>query len=333
MKAPSFWYGPQPNTSARAALLSPLSAGYAALARYHRDSSQPQKTDLAVICLGNLVAGGTGKTPTAIALLQLLKEHNVFLTPGFLTRGYGGKINQAERVDESHDPVLWGDEALILHRHGPTFVSRNRYQGAQLMEQHGCDAIIMDDGLQHYTLRKDVSFAIINGMMGFGNGMVIPAGPLRQPLEEGFAMSDAFILIDEDERSARSKLPKDKPVFTARMDVPPSHIVSKATPYIGFCGIGYPEKFKSTLLKTGAQLAGWHTFADHHPYTMAEMEKLVTEAINKEARLITTEKDYARLPDFAQKTLIDMLPIEIIFDDPQGIVAFIKDKTAAKRSS
>ena len=297
------------------------------------ENSTPHKTDLAVVCLGNLVAGGTGKTPTAIALMKLLKEKNVFLAPGFLTRGYGGKIMQAERVDESHDPILWGDEALLLHRYGPTFVARKRFEGAQLMAEHGCDAIIMDDGLQHYTLRKDVSFAIINGMMGFGNGMVIPAGPLRQPLAEGFAMSDAFILIDEDERKVRSKLPADKPVFTAQLEVPPTFTLPKATAYVGFCGIGYPAKFKSSLVKAGADIAGWHEFGDHHPYTMGEIEKLVNEALEKKARLITTEKDFARLPDFNKKSLIDVLPIEVIFDDPDGLCDFIKDKTAAKRPS
>ena len=333
MKAPFFWYA-SPSRLAPgsffSALLSPLAFAYAKIAKFHRDSSDARVVPLPVICLGNLVSGGSGKTPTAMALLQILKDKKVFLSPGFLTRGYRGKIRLAERVDESHDPALWGDEALLLNRHAPTFVSRNRFQGAKLMQQHGCDAVIMDDGLQNYSIRKDVSFAIIDGMMGFGNGKVIPAGPLRQPLKEGFDLSDAFILIGEDRRNIRPSLPQDKPVFTAQLQTPATFSLPASTPYIAFCGIGYPDKFKATLIKCGATLVGWHAYGDHHAYTMSEIEKLIGESIEKKARLITTEKDFARLPDFTKKSLIDILPVEVVFDNPGSVTDFIRDKTAIK---
>lgn len=332
MKTPGFWYA-TPTASLCPALLAPLAALYARAAAHHRESKSPQDVALPVICLGNLVAGGSGKTPTAIALFKLLHSSKTFLSPGFLTRGYRGKIRTAERVDGSHDPALWGDEALLLNQHGPTFVSPDRYRGAELMADSGCDAILMDDGLQNYSITKDVSFAIIDGLMGFGNGNVIPAGPLRQPLDQGLLLADAFILIGDDTRNVRALLPPDKPVFTATLAVTEAASVSQNVSYIGFCGIGFPDKFKKTLLDTGVNLSGWHTFGDHHTYTMNDIEKLVNEALSKKSRLITTEKDFARLPDFLKKSLIDVLPVEITFADPDGVIEFIKARTAAKTAS
>lgn len=331
MKAPSFWFTPFESSSLLSAVLTPLSALYSTAAHFHRTSTPPQTVGIPVICLGNLVAGGSGKTPTAIALLQLLKDHKVFLSPGFLTRGYRGKVRSAERVDESHNPVLWGDEALLLHRHGPTFVSPNRLQGAQLMQQHGCDAVIMDDGLQHYGLKKDVSFALIDGLMGFGNGRVIPSGPLRQSLADGYALTDAFILIGDDHRNIHQRLPATKPLFKAHLQVPASYTLPQDKPYVAFCGIGFPDKFKLSLEKAGARLVGWRTYGDHHPYTAQEIRNLIGEAQVNEARLITTEKDYARLPDIPEKSQIEVLPVEIVFDDPQALTSFIHARTALKR--
>ena len=333
MKTPAFWYAPAQTRPFLSYLFAPLAGIYARAALAHRESSDAKVVALPVICMGNLVAGGSGKTPTSIALLNLLKDKKIFLSPGFLTRGYRGKIISPERVDDSHDARLWGDEALLLTRHAPTFVSPNRYQAAELMQQHGCDAIIMDDGLQHYTLRKDVSFALIDGMMGFGNECVIPAGPLRQPLEEGFALTDAFILIGDDTRNVRARLPEGKPVFTARLETDPSFSALTETPYVAFCGIGFPDKFKATLEKAGAKISGWHAYGDHHAYTMGDIEKLVEESIEKKARLITTEKDYARLPDFPKKTMIDVLPVQIVFDEPDALASFIAQKTEFKRAS
>ena len=328
MKTPAFWYDTA--FSLCPALLTPFAAMYANAAARHRESSNPQDVPLPVICLGNLVAGGSGKTPTAIALFKLLQNRKTFLSAGFLTRGYRGKIRTAERVDSSHDPVLWGDEALLLNMHGPTFVSPDRYRGAQVMAENGCDAILMDDGLQNYSLKKDVSFAIIDGMMGFGNGRVIPAGPLRQPLQDGLSLADAFILIGEDTRNIRKLLPADKPLFTATLGVTAGTNVSSSVPYVAFCGIGFPDKFKKTLEQSNITLTGWHSFGDHHAYTMKDIDMLVNEALSKKSRLITTEKDFARLPDFLKKNLIDVLPVEITFADPEGIVDFIVARTRAK---
>ena len=323
MKAPGFWY--QQNGLA-SFILSPLSAVYTMAGRRHREKSQPKTLSIPVICLGNIVSGGSGKTPTALALLDLFQNEKIALSPFFLTRGYRGEIEGPERVDNSHDPALWGDEALLLSRHAPTIVSKNRYAGGVLAQDLQADLIIMDDGMQNYTLTKNITFCVIDGPTGFGNGSVLPLGPLRQPLQDGFNLSDAFIVIGEDKTSAITKLPKEKPVFKAALKIKQDHKLSKDTPYIAFCGIGYPDKFKASLSEAGLTIKDFKSFGDHHTYSPKDIAELSNLAAAQNARLITTEKDFARLPDFFQKDLIDVLPVEIVFENPDTIVTFVKNR-------
>ncbi len=325
MKTPAFWYAPRSSISS--VLLSPFAKLYAKGADFHRSHSKPQPVASPVICLGNLVAGGSGKTPTAIALMKLIKDNHLFLSPAFVTRGYKGKIKGPERVDDSNNPTLWGDEALLLARHATTYVSANRYDGADHAVFNGADAVILDDGLQNYDLQKDLSFAVIDGMMGFGNEKIIPAGPLRQPLADGFTRTDAFILIGDDTRDILSKLPEGKPVFRARINVR-EPLDLPHVPYVAFCGIGFPDKFRATIDAQKIECVGFNAYADHHDFTMHDMTKLVDEALEKKARLLTTEKDFVRLPDFTKKSLIDVLPIEIVFENPDAILDFIRTRTA-----
>jgi tetraacyldisaccharide 4'-kinase len=328
MKTPKFWYANKKN-SLPSLLLTPLAGLYERAAHLHRANSNPQAVTAPVICLGNLVAGGSGKTPTAIALMKLLRNSNFFLSPCFVTRGYGGKIKGPERVDGTNSAVFWGDEALLLARTATTYVSANRYEGAEAAIFNGADAILLDDGLQNYDLQKDVSFAVMDGRMGFGNEKLIPAGPLRQPIADGIDRTDAFILIGNDFREALSKIPENKPVFRATIQVRDT-IDLPHVPYIAFCGIGFPEKFRDTINELKIDCVGFHAYPDHYSYTMNDMGKLVDEALTKKARLLTTEKDYVRLPDFSKKALIDVLPIEIVFDDPDAILNFIRGRISQK---
>jgi tetraacyldisaccharide 4'-kinase len=325
MKTPIFWY--RRNSSFLSTILSPIASIYGLVSTYHREHSTPQSVPVPVICLGNFVAGGSGKTPTAIALMTLLKEAHFFLSPAFVTRGYKGKIEGPERVDESHDAILWGDEALILARHAPTYVSSNRYEGADTAVFQGADAVILDDGLQNYHLHKNISFAIIDGLMGFGNEHIIPAGPLRQSLEEGFSLVDAVIFIGEDAHNTLSKIPDNIPVFKAKTIVKPNTDLPNV-PYVAFCGIGYPDKFKATLAAEKVNVLEFKSFGDHHYFTMADIQELVEKAMELKARLITTEKDFVRLPDFNKKGMIDSLPIEIVFESNESILEFIRHKVS-----
>ncbi|HRK97898.1 MAG TPA: tetraacyldisaccharide 4'-kinase [Alphaproteobacteria bacterium] len=326
MKTPSFWY--QKTNSVLSTVLDPLSLVYQALSNRHKARSTPRKSSIPVLCIGNIVAGGSGKTPVAIALFQLIQSHQLFLSPAFLTRGYLGKIAGPERVDLSHDPVMWGDEALLLAKYAPTIVSKDRWAGAEYAKDTGADVIILDDGLQNYSLQKDLSFCVIDGYMGFGNGKIMPAGPLRQNLENGFSGVDAVILIGEDLSESKSCIPAHLPVFTAKLAARNLSDLPVQVPYLGFCGLGTPEKFKKTLLDCGLNIIRFESFADHHAYTMDDMTRLIHLALDENARLITTEKDFVRLPDFYQKSMIDTLLVDIQFDAPEQMVQFMKDRLA-----
>ncbi len=326
MKAPKFWYQTTPLSGIADAALAPLAKAYTKLGRHHRThaGNSSKAVSIPVVCIGNIVAGGSGKTPTAIAIKSLLQDERISLSPFFLTRGYRGKIEGPERVDDSHDPELWGDEALLLARHAPVIVSKNRCKGAELAQSMSADVIIMDDGMQNYTLRKNITFCVVDGKTGFGNGQVMPAGPLRQPLEDGFDLTDAFILIGEDKKSLQKVLPSDKPVFTAYLQPKPDHGLALDANYIAFCGIGFPEKFRDSLQQAGVNVLSFHAFSDHHYYSLDDLKKLFNESRGKNAHLITTEKDFARLPNFLQKDLIKVLPVEVRFEDRAALSNYIK---------
>lgn len=312
MKTPSFWYK---DSSPLAYFYAPIASLYETLSGFNEAFAVPETAPVPVICLGNLVAGGSGKTPTAISLLGEIEKSGLFVSPMFVTRGYGGRVSGPERVDVAQNgaAVMWGDEALLLARHAPTVVAAERYKGAVYAHDTGADVVILDDGLQHYGLKKDVSFCVVDGMMGFGNGRVIPAGPLRQSFENGFRKVDAVIMIGDDVKNARAHISHDIPVFTAKVD---ADISALAGSYVAFCGIGYPEKFKKTIEDNFISMVGFHAFADHHTYSAHDLEKLADAARASHARLLTTEKDYVRLPEGPVKDMTDILPIKIVFDDP-----------------
>lgn len=319
-KTPAYWYQPQQDIKAK--ILRPIAAIYGAIngARMKKRPSYAS-AQAKVVCIGNLTAGGGGKTPTAIAISQLLgRDHSVFLT-----RGYGRKSNQADIVTTDHSVDDAGDEALLLARHRPTIISADRINGAKLAEQHGAKLIIMDDGLQNPYLYKDLRLCVIDGPRGFGNMHCIPAGPLRQPLEIGLTQVDAFIIIGDTIQSTMRLLPKSLPVFKAQLvpqiDKLPENF--RTIPYTAFCGIAQPEKFKESLKEIGIKTLSVEPFADHYNFTVAELQNLYNKAKAQGGRLITTEKDFVRIPDGPWKDLLDVLPVILDFEDALAVKQFI----------
>lgn len=322
---PSFWYR---DTSKAPPLvetaLMPLSFAYELASKLHRFITQPApyKSTAKVICIGNLTAGGSGKTPTAIAVFKLIQEQQLAQVPHFLTRGYGGTLSGPVLVDlEHHSAEEVGDEALLLARTGPTIVSRNRMQGAIFAEGHGADMLIMDDGLQNNTLEKDINLVVIDGKMGWGNGKVLPAGPLREPLKRGIERADGFILLGEDCRDITQQLPSN--ASTLRGTLKTMSTPQKDKTYFAFTGLGYPDKFFQFLKEDcGLNIVETRPFPDHHPYSDEDVETLLTDAKAANATLITTEKDRVRLPADME---VDALPVEIKFDQADALLALIKN--------
>lgn len=319
-KTPRFWYPLQNQRSLLSALLSPLSLLYYAGHKINIARKTTQSVPIPVICVGNVTSGGNGKTPTCIALLQLLRKNNIVHNPFFLTRGYGGKSGSPRVIQKNDTASCVGDEPIILSSHSKTITSVNRYDGADLAHQNGADCIIMDDGFQNPSLAKDISFIVIDGKTGFGNEHMIPAGPLREPIAEAIARSDAVIIIGTDMHDLSSKIPAKTPIFTASISHCTSHDKNKE--YIGFAGLGHPEKFHNTLFENDYKVLNFHSFADHHPYTPHDMKKMIHEAQKKDATLITTEKDYVRIPEQFRKN-IDVLKIELRFHQPHDVSEFL----------
>ncbi len=326
IKTPSFWYrkldiAPAPLIEH---LLAPLSALYRWGQRFDYAIKVTQRAEIPVLCVGNLNAGGSGKTPTALALAKLIKEQGLARTPYFLTRGYGGQECGPLLVDPKiHSAKEVGDEPLLLATHAPTIIAQNRVEGAKLAQDSGADLIIMDDGLQNPSLYKDLSFIVIDGEMGFGNEKTLPAGPLRMSLDEGFEHAQGFILIGEDKRNILERLPDGKPILRAGL-LPLVTTIDKNAPYIAFAGLGYPQKFFTFLKeRLGLNVIEERPYPDHYPYKLHELESLMQEAQNRAARLITTKKDALRLPH-CDTPLLDIVDIELVWSDKDAVLTFLK---------
>jgi tetraacyldisaccharide 4'-kinase len=289
------------------------------------------RADVPVICVGNYVAGGAGKTPTAIACAYLLRQKG--WRPAFLSRGYGGSASRGAplRVDAlKHDSRLAGDEALLLAQHAPTVVAADRIKAARVAQAAGCDVIVMDDGLQNPSLSKDFRVAVADAETGIGNGACIPAGPLRAPLEAQLALTDALILIGQGEagdRLAGRALARGIAVFRAHLR-PDDFAASKISlqRVVAFAGIGRPEKFFATLEAAGANVVDAYSFDDHQMLTEANLRSLRETARKANALLVTTEKDIARLRGLTDISGIETLPVTLRFEDERAFVDLMLSK-------
>jgi len=301
MRAPEFWKSRGP----LARLLSPLGTLYGASVAWKAKHAASFDPGIPVICVGNLTAGGSGKTPIAIAVAEALRQRGH--KPFFLTRGYGGSEKGPALASRAHSATVMGDEALLLARSAQTVVARDRAAGAKFAIEKGATALVMDDGHQNFSLRKTLSLVVVDAQTGFANGFQIPAGPLREPVHHGLARADAVILVGDGSPNLQG--------FTA--PVLRAHLVADASAFVGkpvfaFAGIGRPEKFVATLESSGALVMGSCFFADHHPYEEAETDQL--KMIAGDAMLVTTEKDFVRLTT-AQREGIRVLKVAARFDD------------------
>lgn len=312
MRAPAFWEGgvasPWPT------LLAPLAALYDTAGRLRRALARPVRLAVPVICVGNLVAGGAGKTPTVIALLRHLKQKG--RQPQVVTRGYGGRLAGPVAVAVHHGAADVGDEALLLAAEAPVWVARDRAAGARAAMAAGADCIVLDDGFQNPALHQDVRLLVIDQTFALGNGHILPAGPLRERPDAGFARAHAVIVLrGEGERTAPLSVPPGLPVHTARLTPGVARAEIAGARVVAFAGIGRPAKFFATLRAIGCDVVAEHAFPDHHVFDPDLVIRLVDEAKAKNARLVTTAKDAVRLPESA-RALIDVLPVHLLFDDP-----------------
>lgn len=287
-KTPAFWYK---DRSFAAFLLTPFSWIYRAAETLNRTLAKPKPIDIPVIAIGNAVAGGGGKTPTTIALIHLLKKMGY--TPHVVTRGYGREVRDLLKVDPAADVHEVGDEPLLLARHAPCWVFSNRREAALMAAHAGATVILMDDGLQHYSLKQDMRICCISGEDGFGNGKLLPAGPLRQPLDTILPTLDANMVIGAVSDRTRKQIDAAIPRYNAKLKADRWDVKGKR--FFAFAGIARPKRFFTMLQEEGGELAGSHIFADHHRFSAKDYDFLLSEAKRLDAQLVCTAKDFVRL--------------------------------------
>ena len=312
MRAPEFWTHDDGASRWVARLLSPLGWLYGETVASKARGATPYRPGAAVICVGNLTVGGTGKTPVAIEIARLLIARG--RKPFFLSRGYGGRLHGPLLVAEDSRAADVGDEPLLLAHTAPVIVARDRREGARLAVEHGADTIVMDDGHQNFALAKDLSLVVVDGETGFGNGRVLPAGPLREPVAQGLARADAVIVTGEGR----------PPLGAFAGPVLHTHLIHSGGPdiahrrVVAFAGIGRPEKFFHAVAARGAEIVATKHYADHHAYTPAEIARLRSEVRSAGALLVTTEKDFVRLTPLEREG-IEALPVRASFDEPAAL--------------
>jgi tetraacyldisaccharide 4'-kinase len=325
MHMPRFWK----NSSGVATLLQPMAALYQWGAQARQSLSNTYHSVLPVMCVGNVVAGGAGKTPTVLMLAEMLKDLGV--TPHILSRGYGGSLRGPLAVDTAlHSACEVGDEPLLLARAAPIWIARDRRAGLQALEQAGASCVLMDDGLQNPSIAKTMSLLVVDGGYGMGNGRCLPAGPLREPWENALARVAAVLIIGDDLHGV-SQRASGVPVLKGTL-APSSEMPELAGQrWMAFAGIGRPAKFFETLVAQGADIVASVSFPDHHPYCETELQSLAAQAENIGARLITTEKDAVRLPSVWREQ-VAVLPVRLVLEQTaqDWLRASLKEWSAAE---
>lgn len=319
MAAPRFWYQPK---SLKSLMLAPLGWLYA-LGTARRLKGSSYRASIPVICIGNINIGGTGKTPTTIALAQKLIDMGH--QPHVVSRGYGGQLQgPVQVVERQHSPEDVGDEPLLIAAFTPTWIAKDRAAGVKAAEAAGAEIILLDDGFQNPAVHKDLSIVVVDAKRGFGNGSVIPAGPLREPIETGLKRADFVLTIGEQ---SHFNYPLSVPRLRGALKPLMTGMRWEGMRVLAFAGIGDPSKFFATLRSLGAEVIRGEALEDHQPLTEALMTRLELEGKTRVAQLVTTEKDAVRLPEsFRPKVLT--LPVRLEIEDwpplLERIIALLK---------
>ena len=336
LNTPRWWYvRDRDHARVTRSLLKPLGWIWAGVTARKIARTIPVDPGCAVISVGNLTVGGSGKTPVTREVLRLLRAAGIEAQG--LSRGYGGRLEGPVRVDPSvHTAADVGDEPLMLAQGAPAWISRDRVAGARAAAARGAQALVLDDGHQNPALRKSVSLIVVDGETRgdewpFGDGSVFPSGPMREPLKAGLARADAVVvMLPTDVGTADPELLAvfgDLPVFVARLtpEGPPP-----TGPQVGFAGIAKPWKVERSLKAAGCDLVDFVPFPDHAAYRPEDLKFLQDRAAIYDAGLVTTEKDWVRLTP-AQRTRVTAWPVVARFEDEAGFAAFLAEKIGADR--
>ncbi|MBX3477218.1 MAG: tetraacyldisaccharide 4'-kinase [Brevundimonas sp.] len=338
LSTPRWWYRrDRSHAPVTRFLLKPLSWIWAGATARRIARAVPVDPGAAVISVGNLTVGGSGKTPVAREILRLLRTQGIEAQA--LSRGYGGRLAGPTRVDPAaHTAADVGDEPLMLARDAPAWAARDRVAGARAAVVAGAQALVLDDGHQNPALRKTVSLIVVDGETRdgewpFGDGSVFPSGPMREPLKAGLARADAVVILAPGDAESIDgelfALFRPLPVFAARLvaaEPPPSG------PQVGFAGVAKPWKVERSLIAAGCDLVDFVPFPDHAAFGPKDLAFLAERAEVMGASLVTTEKDWVRLPP-EWRERVRAWPVAARFEDQAGFTAFLTEKIGAYSSS
>lgn len=320
MKTPAFWYK---KNSVIAKILRPIAHIYQMITRLRKASQKAYIPGVPTICIGNVVVGGSGKTPTTIAFSSMLKS--LGLHPHIISRGYKGKVNYTYRVTSDDHAEKVGDEAVLLSKAAPTWIGKTRIKSCKKAIKTGADVLLFDDGLQNKSFHKDISILVVDGEQGFGNGELFPAGPLRTKLAEGFEVADAMILIHSTKSVEKQIKGFKKPVFKASFQ---ACLPLQPQKVIAFAGLGYPLKFKTYLESLGFQVVHFLSFPDHHGYQGKDLKQIQDIQSALQLPVLTTEKDIVKIKGGSIRDL-HALPITLKVENEQDLITFLDEKLKA----
>ena len=319
MKAPGFWT----EEGITATLLSPVGALFGVFGRWRWRFASPVRAGIPVVCVGNLVAGGAGKTPVALSFAALLQQKGH--ATHFLSRGYGGTIRGPHRVDRRCDsPTTVGDEALLLAVVSPTWVSVDRVAGVRAAAQAGAEIVVMDDGFQNPSIGKDFSIIVISDEQEFGNKRVMPSGPLRESIRRGFSRTNVVVVIGQISSKLQDLIPPKIPIFKAIFEIKKYNEIFKGKNVTAFAGIAYPNKFFKTLEDQGAKVIEKISYPDHYIYNENDLLSLAETANKTKSILVSTQKDYIRIPK-SYRSLVNTLEGEIIFKNEELLIEILSN--------
>lgn len=320
LKAPKFWYLKRDSFLSNS--LYPFSLIFRLGTKLRNLVSRENKSKLPIICIGNIVIGGAGKTPVALKIGNMLKQAGY--NPHFVSKGYGGLEKNNTLVKEWHSPKSVGDEPLLLSEIAPTWVGFNRNKSFELAKDNGANCIVMDDGFQNPTLQKDFSIIVINGEQEFGNKRVIPSGPLRESINRGLSRTNLVITIGNISDNVKDKIPKYMPVIGAKFKIKEDDLMIKGQRITAFAGIAYPEKFFNSLKLVKANIVDKISYSDHHIYNENDLLYLAEIANKNKSILVTTKKDFVRIPK-SFRSLVKAIDGFIELDDEKLLLEILSN--------
>jgi len=308
LKAPKFWYKKKDTFLSNS--LYPFSLLFRFGTKIRIFISTKQKSPLPVICVGNIVVGGAGKTPVSLKIGKLLIKSGY--KPHFISKGYAGLINKSTLVKSWHSATSVGDESILLSKVAPTWIGSDRNNSSKLAKKEGADCLIMDDGFQNPTIQKDFSIIVINAAQEFGNKRVMPSGPLRESINRGLSRTNLVIVVGEISKELKHIIPKNIPIIEAKFEIKKENKNFKGQNITAFAGIAYPEKFFQSLKEQGGKIVKQITYPDHYIYTENDLLALAETANKTKSILVSTQKDNVRIPK-SYRSLVNTLEGEIIF--------------------